>query len=256
VPEPAPQPEPRPEPGAAAPRPAKPPLHTGRLLAAAARVGRRDSVRILAIAILVSTVIASAEIVEEHVVNPGSAWQGAVAGVITEGIGLLGTVFLSGFLCRLTGAADRGRARLSLREVMRTLPWRRLILADIAVVLLTVIGLLAFVIPGLVIANFLAIVGPLIEIQDEPVRTALRRSVRLVRPYFWRVALLATVPLLLVSELESAGPDPTGAPEIAEFLAIRGVADGILEAALGLVLIQLCYRLIDLAAARQRTVPA
>jgi hypothetical protein len=263
------QPAPRPGSATAAPGPPaespRPPLRPGRILAGAARAGRRDAGRILAVAILVALTTVLAEIVAEHVVDPHHPWQAAVAGVITEGIGLLGTVFLAGFLCRLTGRAGPGQEPVTIGHVLRTLPWARLIAADLLVVLLTVVGLLALVIPGLVIVNLLAVVGPVIEIEDRPVRGALRRSARLVRPYFWRVALLATVPIIVVSELESAGPEPTGAPEILETLAIRGVAGGLVEAVIGLILVQLCYRLIALdtvaaaaraAAARRRAAGA
>jgi hypothetical protein len=242
--------EPRP------PRPPKPPIHAGRVLAGAARVARRDPWRILGVAITVTVASVLAEIVADHFVDEHSAWQAAVAGVLTEAIGLLGTVFLSGFLCRLTGGADRGQEPVAIREVLRTLPWWRLVAADLIVVLLVVVGLIALVIPGLIIANLLALAGPVIEIEDRPVRGALRRSARLVRPYFWRVALLAMVPVIGVSQLEGAGPEPSGAPEILETLAIRGVAGGVIEAAIGLVLVQLCYRLIALEDAATRAAAA
>jgi hypothetical protein len=232
------------------PKPPKPPIRAGRILAGAVRVARRDPWRILGVAIAVTVATVLAEIVADHVVDEHSAWQAAIAGVLTEGIGLLGTVFLSGFLCRLTGGAGRGQEPVAIREVLATLPWRRLVAADLVVVLLVVAGLIALVIPGLVLANLLALAGPVIEIEDRPVRAALRRSARLVRPYFWPVALLAMVPLILVSQLEVAGPEPTGVPEILETLAIRGVAGGVVEAVIGLVLVQLCYRLIALDAVR------
>lgn len=233
-------------PGAA--RRPKPPLRGWRLIVAAARVGQGDAVRILAVAVAVAVITAATEITAEHLADPTRAWQEAVAALVAEGIGLLGTVFLSGFLCRLTGEAGHGRSPVTIRHVLRTLPWRRLILADLIIVMAIVLGLLILVVPGLIVANLLAITGPVIEIENRPVRQALRRSARLVRPYFWRVALLATLPVVVLSELEAAGPEPTGAPEIAEVLAIRGVVDGLLEALVTLVLIQLAYRLIDLDA--------
>jgi hypothetical protein len=209
------------------------------------------------VAILVALATVLAEIVADHVVDPHRPWQAAIAGVITEGIGLLGTVFLSGFLCRLTGRADRGGDPVTIGHVLRTLPWARLVAADLLVVVLTVAGLLALVVPGLIIVTLLTVVGPVIEIEDRSVRRALRRSARLVRPYFWRVALLATVPIIVVSQLESAGPEPTGAPEIAEVLAVRGVVGGLAEAVISLILVQLCYRLIalDTVAAASRAAP-
>jgi hypothetical protein len=250
--------QPAPPPGTAAPEaPPRPPLQARRILAGAARIGRSDPRRILVVSVVVSVASVLAEAAAEHYADPHSPWKAGLAAVLAEGIGLLGTVLLSGFLCRLTGEAGHGR--VTLGHVIRTLPWGRLVLADLVVTVVVVIGLAALIIPGLVLANLLAIVGPLIEIEDQPVRAALRRSGRLVRPYFWRVALVATVPVILVSGVESAGPEPSGALEILEALAIRGLAGGLLEAAVGLILVQLCYRLIALDAswARAReTAPA
>jgi hypothetical protein len=238
------------EPGAAPPEnPRKPPLHARRILVRAARVARGDPWRILAVSIVLSSVSVIAETVAEHAADPHSTWQVIVAGVLTEGVGLLGTILLSGFLCRLTGQGGPGRPRVTLGHVVRTLPWGRLVLADLTVTVLTGIGLLALVIPGLIIANLLTIVGPLIEIEDRRLGAALRRSRRLVWPYFWKVAVVATIPLILVTEVESAGPEPHAVPEILEALAIRGVADGLLEAVVGLILCQLAHRLIALEAA-------
>jgi hypothetical protein len=237
-------------PGEPGNRQRRPPLRAWELIAAAAKVGRRDPARILAVSISVSVVAAAAEIAADHLPDEHSAWQAAVAGVLAEGIGILGTVFVSGFLCRLTGESAHGRRPVTIRRVLRTLPWGRLIAADLLVAAAIVAGIAALVIPGLIAATLLAITGPVIEIEDGRALAGLRRSGHLVRPYFGRVFLLATVPVILLSELEAVGPEPTGAPEIVEALAIRGVADGLLEAVVGLVLIQLAYRLIDLDAAR------
>jgi hypothetical protein len=231
-------------------KPPKPPLGARRLLAAAAMIARGDPWRILAVSIAVSASSVLAETVAELVADPHNPWQAGIAAVITEAVGLLGTVALSGFLCRLTG--QHGQEKVTLGQVIRTLPWGRLIAADLIVTAAVLLGLAALIIPGFIIGNLLAIVGPLIEIEDQPLRAALRRSAHLTRPYFWRVALLVTAPVLVLTGLESAGPEPSGGPEILEALAIRGVADGVLEAAFGLVLTQLCFRLISLDAGATR----
>jgi hypothetical protein len=242
-------------------------------VAAAARVGRHDPVRILSVAIVVSVATVLTEALAHHLADPHSAWQSGVAAVLSEAVGLLGTVFLAGFLCRLTGeaggageageageaggpAAARGGTRVTIGHVLRTLPWGRLIAADLTVAVLIIIGLFLLVLPGLILLNLLAVVGPLIEIEDQTVRAALRRSRRLVRPYFWPVALLATLPFLVLVQIESFAPDTSGGPrQVAAALAIRGVAGGALEAAVSLVLVQLCYRLIRLEAAAATPAP-
>ena len=169
-----------------------------------------------------------------------------IVGEHLSALEILGSVFLSGFLCRIVGSAEHGQQRATVGQVAKTLPWVRLILADLLVVVLVVLGLIALVIPGLIAVTLLAIVGPVIEIEDKHVRAALRRSAHLVRPKFWWVLLLATLPLAVVSELESLAPEPHTVTAALESLAIRGLGTAVLEAVIVLVLVELAYQLIDL----------
>lgn len=237
-------------------RPPKPaPLRLRSVLGTAARAGRADLGRVLGLAVVVSVLTAFIEILVDHYADPGNSLLSATAGIASEGVSMLGTVFLAGFLCRLVDAAVHGGEHLTIRQVAARLPWGRLVVADIAVALLTVVGLIALVIPGLIVLNLLAVTGPVIEIERLRVRAALRRSARLVRPHFWKVALAASLPLLIVGELESAIPSPESIPEIFEVLAIRGLAEAVVEAAIGLVLVELCFTLIALDRTRSATRP-
>lgn len=169
--------------------------------------------------------------------------------VSASSVSILGEVFLSGFLCRLvreTGHRGEGDGEgSSVPQVAQTLQWSRLIRADLLVVLFVVIGAIALVIPGLVAMNLLAVTGPVIEIEDRRVLSALRRSSHLVRQRFWTVALLVTLPVILASGLESAGPEhPGSAGAILAALAVRGLGEAVVQAAIGLVVVELCYRLI------------
>jgi hypothetical protein len=154
-------------------------------------------------------------------------------------------IFLSGFLSQLVGETAHGRRHARIMELARKLAWRRLILADLAVVGLVVIGLLAFVIPGLIAINLLAVVGPVVEIEKRPVRAALRRSAHLVRQHFWTVVLLYTLPVSFADDITSAAPHSTSPGALLTALAIRGVVGALIESAFGLVLAELCYRLIE-----------
>ena len=49
--------------------------------------------------------------------------------------------------------------------------------------------------------------------------------------------LLATIPLAAVAELEAVIPEPHGAGEIVTFLVVRGVAEGVVEACIAVVLV-------------------
>jgi hypothetical protein len=235
------------EAGGTAPR--EPRVSPAEVLGAAVRAGRRDWRRILVVAITVSMVSSAVEIVIDHFVDPSDGVLSAAASLCATGVSLLGTVLLAGFICRLISAAERGGQPLSLPRLARTLPWGRLVAADVLVALITVAGLVLLVIPGLVALTLLAVVGPVIEIEHQKVFAALRRSAQLTRRHPWAVVLLATIPLAVASELEAIAPDPHHADEIVQFLIVRGLAEGIVEAAIAVVLVELCFRLIDSRAA-------
>jgi hypothetical protein len=146
-------------------------------------------------------------------------------------------------------AADGSR----IRDVLRSLPWGSLILADLLATLIIVVGLVALIIPGLIAITLLAVVGPVIELEHQPALAGLRRSVHLVRPHFWPVAAFATLPLLLANGIVAFLPDPSGTTDVVTTLVVRSVGEGILESAVGLLLVELCYRLI--AADRGATRP-
>jgi hypothetical protein len=215
------------------------------VLSAAADAGRRNWWQIFAVAIPVSAISAGLEIVLEHYLNPSDASLSISATLAATGVSILGTVLLSGFICGLVGATEHGKERRTFADTVLSLSWKRLVMADILVTLVVVIGLLLLVLPGLAAFTLLAVVGPVIEIEDRQVLSAFRRSVQLVRQHVWLVIGLGTVPLILAAELEAVAPEPNRTGEIAEFLLIRGVAMGLVEACLALLLVEVCYQLMD-----------
>jgi len=214
------------------------------MLAAAARAARRSLWRIVGVAVVVSLAAALVEVAVTNLIDHSNLPLTAFGELSSSAVSVLSAVFLSGFLSRVVGESEHGAEKFTLGQVLRTLPWRRLVIADLLVTVLVVMGLIALVIPGLVIMTFLAVVGPVIEIEDRHVGAALRRSARLVWPYFWWVALLATLPVGVYSELEFLAPEPHTVGQILQDLAIRGVVLGLLEAAISVVLVELCYQLI------------
>ena len=227
-------------------------MKPGLVIAAAVRAGRRYWLQILALAIPVSVVGSGLEIVIDHYVDPSDALLSVGAALGSTGVTLLGTVLLSGFVCRLVGAAEHGREPMTLLEVARSLPWWRLVAADVVFAVAVVIGLVLFVVPGLAALTLLAVIGPIIEIEHRRVFPAARRSAQLTRRNLGSVVLLATVPLVAVSELEAIAPEPHRAGEIVGFLIVRGLAEGIVEACVAVILVELCFQLID-AAPRRHT---
>lgn len=224
----------------------KPSLPVREILVAAARSARRSLWRIVGVAVVVSLATALVEIAVINLIDHSNLPLTTFAELTSAAVSVLGAVLLSGFLSRVVGTAEHGEEEFTLGQVVRTLPWRRLVAADVLVAALVVMGVIALVIPGLAIMTFLAVVGPVIEIEDRPVGAALRRSVHLVWPYFWWVTLLATAPLAVLSEIEDLVPEPRTVLQVLEDLAVRAVGLGLLEPAIGLVLVELCFRLIAL----------
>lgn len=223
------------------------------VVTAAARAGRRHAAPIVAVAVVVSAAASAVEMIVDAVTHRASLPVSLLGHLGTSSVSLLGVVFLSGFLGRLVGEAEHGRTHASVTEVLRTLPWGRLIRGDLLVVVIVTIGLIALVIPGLVAILYLAVVGPVIEIENCPAVAALRRSAHLVRQRVWPVAALATLPTIAASQIPAAFPHPASTGEVLAFLGIR-IGEALVEAALGLVTVELCYRLIQLDAASRAAI--
>jgi hypothetical protein len=140
--------------------------------------------------------------IEIESLDPGSliklaAVLGAVAAITMTG--LLGEVFFSGAVAvSLTHPAHEKPP--SIAEVARQLDYRRLILVDIAYVALVIVGLLTFFVPGILVFVWFGLSGPLVELEGQTVRGALRRSASLVRHNFWLV-FLVLAPVEIVGDV-------------------------------------------------------
>jgi hypothetical protein len=112
--------------------------------------------------------------------------------------GLLGEVFYSGTVAVYLTHPE-GEKPPGLREIARRLEYRRLILVDIAYVAAVIVGLLLFVVPGILVFIWFGLAGPVVEIEGRTVRGALTRSLKLVRGNFWLV-FLVMAPVELVGD--------------------------------------------------------
>jgi len=243
------------------------------IAAAVVHTFRRHAWRILVVSIVVSAVTVAAELAADHLLDQADVTSALVGALSTSTVSLLGAVFLSGFLCRLVSATEHGPTEQQgktehgktgqaadgsrIRDVLRSLPWGSLILADLLATLIIVVGLVALIIPGLIAITLLAVVGPVIELEHRCAVAGLRRSAHLVRPYFWRVAAFATLPLLVANGVVGILPDPSRTADVVTTLIVRSIGEGVVESVVGLLLVELCYRLIaaDRAAARRAAPP-
>ncbi|KPM51444.1 hypothetical protein CcI49_33300 [Frankia sp. CcI49] len=97
-------------------------------------------------------------------------------------------IFLSGVLAVVVSEAALG-SRISAGAAIRQAAPRLggLVVLSIAVMLLSVLGLIALVVGAIVVAVFLSLASPAYVLEGQTVRGALRRSRDLVRGAWWRV---------------------------------------------------------------------
>jgi hypothetical protein len=125
----------------------------------------------------------------------------SVVAIFVFGASTAGLTFYSGMLERLIGSVERNERAQPILEVLRTLPWLRLFVADAILVVISAAAALLFLIPGLIVGTLFALVGPLINLLDASVPDAFRRSLRLVWPHFALVFVVITIPLAMEHEV-------------------------------------------------------
>jgi hypothetical protein len=116
---------------------------------------------------------------------------------------LVGEVLYSGVVAAVA-KEDHGWPEQSIGEILRSLPYGRLIAADLVFVAMVTLGLLAFVVPGILVLAWFSLAAVTIEVERGGVLAAFRRSRELVRRHFWR-ALALMVVVTLLGEGLSAG---------------------------------------------------
>jgi hypothetical protein len=155
----------------------------------------------------------------------------------------LGGVFYSGLIDRVVAADQRGQPEHTIGQVLRTLPYTRLIVADLLLVLATAIGLALFVVPGVLAFTLFCLVGPLIVSEELGVRAAFRRSATLVRRHFGLTLVLVAIPLLVEHELITAVEHMDLEREVLVVLGLHVLLALGLVASVALVEVTLTYEL-------------
>ncbi|MEZ0235509.1 MAG: hypothetical protein ACAH81_11255 [Actinomycetota bacterium] len=116
-----------------------------------------------------------------------------VAGVLSS----IGTIVYAGVLDELVGSVVRDDRRPSISEVVHALPIGRLIGADVLVTVLIAPASALGAVPGFVLLTLLAIVGPVVNIENARPFPAIVRSFRLTARHLWLTMLAVGLPLLI-----------------------------------------------------------
>jgi hypothetical protein len=125
-----------------------------------------------------------------------AALIGAIGAVTASS--LFGEVFFSGAIAAsLTHPEDEEAP--TFRQLVSHISYGKLIAVDILFVLITVVGFIALIVPGILALIYLSLAGPVVELEGRGVREGLVRSFKLVRGHFWMVAAIV-VPIETVGD--------------------------------------------------------
>jgi len=219
-----------------------------RVIRAALRTYRERFWRVAGTAFVVFGVVAAIDavatvlVIDRHVSRPAGA---AITSTVSAVFSMVGVVVYAGILDKVVGAHLHGHADLSIREIWRVIPLRRLLAADVVLATATLAGSVLFVIPGVIIFTMWSLVGPVITIEDHRVGSAFRRSWRLVRPHFWMTSFHVTLPLEVEQTVLHAihYADIFEHPFVPAFL-LNGLLGMVVGSVVGLVEVVLAYELI------------
>ncbi len=167
-------------------------------------------------------------------------WSFALAGTAMSQVGI---TFYAGLLDKVVGEFELGEEPEPVLQVLRTLPYGSLIVADILINLLAAIGLLLLVVPGLILFTLLAITGPVINIEHVGAIRGMRRSAHLVRPHFWLVFLLVTLPIGLEHQALEWVNELVLHHALIEVFVVQGITGMIVGSFVGLVEVNVAYSL-------------
>jgi hypothetical protein len=122
----------------------------------------------------------------------------AAAVLTLAATGLIGEVFYTGAVS-IALTHPHGEQPPNLGEVARTVNYGGLIAVDLLYGVVVAVGLVVFLVPGIVAFVFLGLAAPVVEIEKRSVRAAFARSASLVREHFWLV-LAVLLPLELAGD--------------------------------------------------------
>lgn len=117
--------------------------------------------------------------------------------LVVTSIHLAGPVVFAGYLDEAVGREYFKGQRILFGTVIRTLPWGRLVAADLILIIGTTIGLVLFVVPGLVWLTLFTLVGPVIVQERRGLNDSFIRTFRISRTA-WPQILVLVVLLLAV----------------------------------------------------------
>jgi hypothetical protein len=155
-----------------------------------------------------------------------------------------GITFYAGLLDKVVGEFELGEEPEPVGQVLRTLPYARLLAADLLITVAAIVGAAFFVIPGIILFTLFSLAGPIVNIEQRGPIDAMRRSAQLVRPHFWFVLCFVAVPVALEHQVIHVVHDLYVREALVEIFIVQGVTGMIVGSFVGLVEVNIAYALV------------
>jgi hypothetical protein len=131
-----------------------------------------------------------------------------------------------------------------LRDLLRSMPLGRLIVLDVVITVLTAIGFVLLVIPGLIVLTYIAISPAVLKVEHLGVQEALTRSIRLVRGHGRQVFLIAVGAIVVTELAVQAVAIPFD--HVGVLTLVNLVAEGLFQPIEGLAVALVAIHLLEL----------
>lgn len=153
-----------------------------------------------------------------------------VGALAVTATGVLGEVFLAGAIGLSLTHAEDGRPP-GIRFLTKHLKFGPLIVVDVLYVLSIAFGFVLLIIPGFAALVYFALAGPIVEIEQQGVKSAFRRSFRLVRGSYWLVFMIL-VPIEVLGESVRKGIEAACEALLGHSFIAVGLGEALAEVAL------------------------
>jgi hypothetical protein len=135
---------------------------------------------------------------DPDVLNAIDVVEIVLAGIVHTGGALGGEVLYAGIVAGAI-AAERLGVERPLGELVRALPFWRLVAIDLLLAVTVGLGLFVLIVPGIIALVWFCLAPPVVKIEHLSLLAAFRRSRELVRGHFWLVFWLV-IPVLLIGD--------------------------------------------------------
>jgi hypothetical protein len=165
----------------------------------------------------------------------------ALAGTTMSQVGI---TFYAGLLDKVVGEYELGEEPEPIRYVLRHLPYGSLIVADILITVVTAVGMVFLIVPGIVAFTLFAITGPVVNIEQRGAISAMKRSAQLVRTHFWLVLFMVSLPLAIEHQAIHLAHELVFGHALIEVFIVQGITGMIIGSFVGLVEVNVAYALV------------